>query len=117
MVTSTAAGEPALPPTPSPRRTASARMTLTLAALGMLGPFTINTVFPAFTQIGEEFGASEVGLQQLVSAYLASFAVMSVFHGPLSDTLGRKRVMITGLVISLLAMFGEIGRASCTDRV
>jgi len=83
-------------------------MTLTLAALGMLGPFTINTVFPAFTQIGEEFGASEVGLQQLVSAYLASFAVMSVFHGPLSDTLGRKRVMITGLVIYILAMFGAI---------
>src|SRR5690625_4943080 len=81
-------------------------MTLTLAALGMLGPFTINTVFPAFTQIGEEFGASEAALQQLVSAYLASFAVMSVFHGPLSDALGRKRVMITGLIIYLLAMFG-----------
>ena len=83
-------------------------MTLTLAALGMLGPFTINTVFPAFTQIGEEFGASETALQQLVSAYLASFALMSVFHGPLSDALGRKRVMITGLIIYLLAMFGAI---------
>src|SRR5690625_5610395 len=37
-----------------------------------------------------------------------SSAVMTVCHGPLSDTLGRKRVMITGLVIYILAMFGAI---------
>lgn len=91
---------------PSRHRTAGARITLTLAALGMLGPFTINTVFPAFPRIGEEFGASDVVLQQLISVYLASFAVMSVFHGPMSDALGRKKVMLTGLAIYILAMFG-----------
>ena len=74
----------------------------------MLGPFTINTVFPAFTQIGNEFGATDVVLQQLISVYLASFAVMSVFHGPLSDALGRKKVMLAGLAIYILAMFGAI---------
>ena len=83
-------------------------MTLTLAALGMIGPFTINTVFPAFTRIGDEFGASDVVLQQLISVYLASFAVMSVFHGPLSDALGRKRVMLTGLVVYIAAMLGAV---------
>ena len=96
------------PPTLTRLRTAGARITLTLAALGMLGPFTINTVFPAFAQIGEEFGASDVVLQQLISVYLASFAVMSVFHGPLSDALGRKKVMLTGLAIYIVAMFGAV---------
>ena len=92
---------------PAPRRTkAGARITLTLASLAMLGPFTIDTVFPAFTRIGAEFGGDEVALQQLVSAYLAAFAVMSIFHGPLSDALGRKKVMIGGLVIYLIGMFG-----------
>jgi DHA1 family bicyclomycin/chloramphenicol resistance-like MFS transporter len=105
MVTSPAAGGPAISAPPR-RRTAGARITLTLAALGMLGPFTINTVFPAFSRIGDEFGASDVVLQQLISVYLASFAVMSVFHGPLSDALGRKRVMLTGLAIYVLAMLG-----------
>lgn len=105
-VTTPEAAEPAtIPPR---RRTAGARITLTLAALGMLGPFTINTVFPAFSQIGEEFGASDVVLQQLISVYLASFAVMSVFHGPLSDALGRKKVMLAGLAIYILAMFGAV---------
>lgn len=105
-MTTPEAADPAT--TPPRRRTAGARITLTLAALGMLGPFTINTVFPAFTQIGEEFGASDVVLQQLISVYLASFAVMSVFHGPLSDALGRKKVMLAGLAIYILAMFGAI---------
>src|SRR5690625_3799690 len=74
----------------------------------MIGPFTIDTVFPAFTRIGQEFGSDEVALQQLISAYLAAFAVMSVFHGPLSDALGRKKVMIGGLTIYLIGMFGSI---------
>ncbi|MGO2310842.1 MFS transporter [Brachybacterium tyrofermentans] len=95
-----------VPPTSPRRAKAGARITLTLASLAMLGPFTIDTVFPAFTRIGAEFGGDEVALQQLVSAYLAAFAVMSIFHGPLSDALGRKKVMIGGLVIYLIGMFG-----------
>src|SRR5699024_3296146 len=98
---------PGAPSPPRPRR-AGARLTLTLASLAMIGPFSIDSIFPAFTRIGAEFGADEVGLQQLVSAYLAAFAVMSVFHGPLSDALGRKKVMIGGLVIYLIGMFGSI---------
>ncbi|PWH07873.1 Bcr/CflA family drug resistance efflux transporter [Brachybacterium endophyticum] len=71
----------------------------------MIGPFTIDSVFPAFTRIGAEFGQSEGALQQLVSAYLAAFAIMSIFHGPLSDALGRRRVMLVGLTIYVIAMF------------
>lgn len=95
-----------VPPTSPRRAKAGARITLTLASLAMLGPFTIDTVFPAFTRIGAEFGGDEVALQQLISAYLAAFAVMSIFHGPLSDALGRKKVMIGGLIIYLIGMFG-----------
>ncbi|WP_245822401.1 multidrug effflux MFS transporter [Brachybacterium avium] len=101
---------PSSPPaTPSERpRRAGPRLTLTIASLAMIGPFSIDSIFPAFTRIGAEFGADEAALQQLVSSYLAAFAVMSIFHGPLSDALGRKRVMVGGLVIYLLGMFGSI---------
>ena len=104
-MTPSSSPQPASAPAPS---RATARVTLTLAALAMIGPFTIDTVFPAFGRIGEELGASEVGLQQLVSAYLGAFAIMSILHGPLSDALGRKKVMIGGLVIYLVGMFGSI---------
>lgn len=79
----------------------------TLAALSMLGPFSIDTTFPAFAEIQRDFGVGIDGTQQLVSAYLLPFALMSLFHGPLSDALGRKTVMIGGL-----AAYG-IGSVGC----
>ena len=75
----------------------------TLAGLGMIGPFTIDAVFPSFAQMGASFGVDTVALQQTISIYLLSYAAMSLFHGPLSDALGRKPVMIVGLALYSMA--------------
>lgn len=88
---------PEQPTSGAPAR-ATLLLTATLASLAMIGPFTIDTVFPGFEAIGRDFRVDAAGLQQITSVYLLTFAVMSVFHGPLSDALGRKRVMITGLL-------------------
>ncbi len=77
-----------------------------LAGLGMVGPFSIDTIFPAFAQMQAEWGVSELALQQLISVYLLSFAVMSLLHGPLSDALGRKPVIIAGTVLFIAASVG-----------
>ncbi len=77
-----------------------------LAGLGMVGPFSIDTMFPAFARMGAEWGASELALQQIVSVYLLSFAVMSLVHGPLSDALGRKPVIIGGTIAYIAASVG-----------
>lgn len=73
-------------------------VTLVLASLAMIGPFTIDTIFPGFPQLGREFEADSAALQQITSVYLVSFAVMSVLHGPISDAVGRKPVMLVGLI-------------------
>lgn len=72
-------------------------VTAVLASLAMIGPFTIDTVFPGFQAIGEQLGGDTAALQQVTSVYLLTFAVMSVLHGPLSDALGRKPVMLVGI--------------------
>lgn len=81
--------------------TSSARagwlVTVVLASLAMIGPFTIDTIFPGFEAVGRDFDVDATALQQLTSTYLLAFALMSVLHGPLSDALGRKPVMIGGL--------------------
>lgn len=100
------------PSSPSPRSVRPARpaslalTTLLLALLGMFGPFSIDTPFPAFAVMGEEFAVSDASMQLVVSAYLGAFAAMSLFHGPISDAVGRKPVMVTGAAVYALASIG-----------
>lgn len=82
------------------------RLALLLGGLAMFGPFSIDTIFPAFPQIGAQFGADKVAMQQTISAYLLAYAAMSLVHGPLSDAIGRRRVILAGLSVFALASAG-----------
>ena len=77
-----------------------------LAVLGMLGPFSIDTYIPAFSGIADSLGATPVEMQQTLSAYLFGFAFMSLFHGAISDSLGRRPVVLWGLAAFTLASTG-----------
>ncbi len=77
-----------------------------LAVLGMLGPFSIDTYLPAFAGIAGSLGASAVQMQQTLSAYLFGFAFMALFHGALSDSFGRRPVVLWGLAVFTLASVG-----------
>jgi len=77
-----------------------------LAGLAMFGPFTIDTIFPAFVQMGQDLRADKLAMQQTISVYLFAYALMSVVHGPLSDAIGRRRVILGGLVVFTLASVG-----------
>jgi DHA1 family bicyclomycin/chloramphenicol resistance-like MFS transporter len=77
-----------------------------LAGLAMFGPFAIDTMFPAFPEISREFGANDWMMQQTLSAYLVAYAMMSLFHGPFSDTWGRRGVIVWSVVVFLAASIG-----------
>lgn len=77
-----------------------------LACLGMLGPFSIDTYLPAFTGIAQSVGATPVEMQQTLSAYLFGFAVMNLFHGALSDSFGRRPVVLWGIAVFTIASAG-----------
>ena len=77
-----------------------------LALLGMLGPFSIDTYLPAFAGIAQSIGATPVEMQQTLSAYLFGFAFMNMFHGALSDSFGRRPVVLWGLAVFTLASVG-----------
>jgi DHA1 family bicyclomycin/chloramphenicol resistance-like MFS transporter len=77
-----------------------------LAVLGMLGPFSIDTYIPAFSGIARSIGATPGEMQQTLSAYLFGFAFMNLFHGALSDSFGRRPVVLWGLAVFTLASLG-----------
>lgn len=82
------------------------RLALLLGALAMFGAFSIDTIFPAFPAIGNELGVGKVAMQQTISLYLVAYAVMSLFHGPVSDAVGRRRVILVGVAVFVLASVG-----------
>jgi MFS transporter, DHA1 family, multidrug resistance protein len=82
------------------------QLALLLACLGMLGPFSIDTYLPAFAGIGLSIDATPAQMQQTLSSYLIGFAVMNLFHGALSDSFGRRRVVLCGMALFTLASVG-----------
>ena len=81
-------------------------LAILLAVLGMLGPFSIDTYIPAFSAIAQSLNATPVQMQQTLSAYLFGFAFMNLFHGALSDSFGRRPVILGGLLLFTLASVG-----------
>lgn len=82
-------------------------LTLMLAGLAMLGPFAIDTYLPAFNMIAGDLEVDPVLMQHTLSVYLLSFACMSLFWGTLSDTFGRRPVIIASLMIFLAGSIGS----------
>lgn len=77
-----------------------------LAALSMLGPFSIDAYLPAFASIQTSLHASSIEVQQTLTAYMLSFAAMTLWHGALSDSFGRRNVVLVALVVFAIGSFG-----------
>lgn len=60
----------------------------------MIGPFAIDTLFPAFPIAGATLKVSPALMQQTISSYLFAFAIGSLLHGPLSDSHGRRPIVL-----------------------
>lgn len=78
-------------------------MAVLLAALTAIGPFSIDTYLPSFHDMAVSLGATPLQVQQTLTAYFLPFAAMMLWHGAISDALGRRRVVLVGVAGYLLA--------------
>ena len=72
----------------------------------MVGIFATNLYLPSFSNIALDLNASSQSVQLTLTVFLFSFGIFQLLHGPLSDQIGRKKVMIFGLFIFIVASFG-----------
>ncbi len=77
-----------------------------LAGLAMLGPFSVDTYMPSFPEIEQTFNVTPQQMQLTLSAYLATFSIMTLFHGSISDSFGRRRVILVNLAVFVAATVG-----------
>jgi DHA1 family bicyclomycin/chloramphenicol resistance-like MFS transporter len=78
----------------------------TLASLAALAPFAIDTYLPAFHIMGTDLVATNVQIQQSLTFYLLPYALMTLWHGAISDSIGRIATIKWGLGVFVLASIG-----------
>src|SRR3954462_12018128 len=78
-------------------------LTVILACLGMVGALAIDTYLPSMPAIGRAFEVGPVAVQQTLSIFLFTFAFMMLFYGTLSDSFGRRPVILVSLVLYIAA--------------
>ena len=78
-------------------------MTAVLAMLTALGPLSTDFYLPSLPDIVRVMETDVAGAQATLSAFLFGFAGGQILWGPLSDRLGRRPVLLTGLALFTLA--------------
>ncbi|HYJ55888.1 MAG TPA: multidrug effflux MFS transporter [Mycobacterium sp.] len=79
------------------------RMIVVLGLLVALGPLTIDMYLPALPKIADDLSVSSSVVQLTLTGTLAGLALGQLVVGPLSDSLGRRKPMIAGIVLHMLA--------------
>ncbi|WP_417526732.1 Bcr/CflA family multidrug efflux MFS transporter [Marinomonas shanghaiensis] len=72
---------------------------LVLGLLSGLTPLAIDAYLPSIPTISKSLN-TEIGLVQMtLSIYLLVFAFMQILFGPISDAIGRRKVVVGGLAV------------------
>jgi DHA1 family bicyclomycin/chloramphenicol resistance-like MFS transporter len=70
-----------------------------LATLTAVGPFSVDAYLPSMPDISVALHTPMLSVQQTLTAYMVPYALMTLWHGAISDALGRKRVILWGMAL------------------
>jgi len=89
-----------------PNKSSPFILSLVLASLAALAPFAIDTYLPAFPTLENALHGTTLDIQQSLTFYLLPYALMTLWHGAISDSIGRITTIKWGLGIFVLASIG-----------
>ena len=73
-----------------------------LGALAALGAAAIDMYLPSLPSIESELGGVSGSAQFTLSSFFIGLGIGQLFYGPLSDSLGRRKVLVVGLLLYCL---------------
>ncbi|WJV55431.1 Bcr/CflA family multidrug efflux MFS transporter [Pectobacteriaceae bacterium CE90] len=86
-----------------PQHSSRLRLIFILGLISMLMPIAIDMYLPALPVIAKEFNVDPGRVQMTLSAYVLGFAIGQLFYGPMSDSIGRKPVILGGVLVFTIA--------------
>jgi MFS transporter, DHA1 family, multidrug resistance protein len=84
-------------------RPGTARLALVLGAFVALGPLTIDMYLPALPSITDQLGTTSATVQLTLTGTLIGLALGQLVLGPLSDAWGRRRPLLAGTALHVVA--------------
>ncbi|MDR5736315.1 MULTISPECIES: Bcr/CflA family multidrug efflux MFS transporter [unclassified Caballeronia] len=88
------------------RRRPDRRLILLLGALAACGPLSIDMYLPSLPSLAAAFGTSPAAAQSTLTSFMFGFSFGMLLYGPLSDTYGRRPVLLGGIALYALASVG-----------
>ena len=80
-----------------------ARLALLLGALVAIGPLTIDMYLPALPTIPDDLATTAAAVQLTLTGTLVGLALGQLMIGPLSDAFGRRRPLLAGTALHIVA--------------
>lgn len=77
-----------------------------LGGLSALAPFSIDMYLPAFPSIAKSLNTDISQVALSLTSYFIGISIGQLFYGPITDKFGRKKPLIFGLSVFLLASIG-----------
>lgn len=91
------------PPTASARAAVPVGLVLLLGSLTAFAPLSIDMYLPGLPAIAADLGTGAAHAEMTVAAFFIGMAIGQLFYGPLSDRLGRRPPLLTGIAIFVTA--------------
>jgi len=85
------------------KRRPDGRLILLLGALAACGPLSVDMYLPSLPTIAQAFAVSTAAAQSTLTSFMAGFSIGMLLYGPLSDTYGRRPVLLGGIAMFALA--------------
>ncbi|WP_245569642.1 multidrug effflux MFS transporter [Gordonia shandongensis] len=93
-------------PTAAPRRAIPVPMLATLALLSAIAPLAIDMYLPGLPALGADLHTSPAAAQLTLTTFMLGLAAGQLLMGPLSDSLGRRRPLVLGTTLLIVAGIG-----------
>ncbi|WIM66843.1 multidrug effflux MFS transporter [Corynebacterium breve] len=74
-----------------------------LAAVSTIAPLTINMYLSGLPQLSRELGVGQTAGQLTLTAFLVGMAVGQIVIGPISDSVGRRKLFVGGAFVLIFA--------------